>query len=101
MPQQSQTAQTRTHQLQETAMPGDKTQEYSLFHTKGYSPLVTLQINKIDFEMELDTGATLHNKQANLPQIISCKIGTLVEDLQSPAKNLHEESYSKIVGRWK
>ena len=52
----------RTHQLQETVMPGDETQEYSLFHTKGHSPaliLVTLQINGIDLEMELDTGATL------------------------------------------
>ena len=43
-------------------MPGDETQEYSLFHTKGHSPatiLVTLQINGIDLEMELDTGAIL------------------------------------------
>ena len=43
-------------------MPGDETQEYSLFYTKGHSPaliLVTMQINAIDLEMELDNGATL------------------------------------------
>ena len=46
-----QKAQMRTHQLQDTVMPGDEIQEYSLFHTKGHSPapiLVMLQINEID-----------------------------------------------------
>ena len=52
----------RTHLLQKTVLPGDETQEHSLFHTKRQSPaliLVTLQINGIDLEMELDTGVTL------------------------------------------
>ena len=57
-------AQMRTHQLQTmTAPDADKSHEYSLFYTQGKNTsapiLVTLKIDGVSLEMELDTGATL------------------------------------------
>ena len=60
-----------------------------LFLTKGHSPaliLVMLQINGIDLVGYWRN--SLHNKCANLPQIISYRIDTPVEDFQSSGKNL-------------
>ena len=54
----------RTHQLQKmTELDTEETPEYSLFYTQGQNTpapiLVTLKVNGINLEMELDTGATL------------------------------------------
>ena len=50
----------KTHQLQ--IPDAEETHEYSLFYTQGQNTpapiLVTLKVNGIDLEMELDTGAT-------------------------------------------
>ena len=54
----------RTHQLQKmTELDAEETPEYSLFYAQGQNTsvliLVTLKVNGIDLEIELDTGATL------------------------------------------
>ena len=53
-----------THQLQKiTELDTEETTKYSLFYTQGQNTpapiLVTLKVNGIDLEMELDTGAIL------------------------------------------